>query len=138
MIFHPEKALNQPLSPPQAEVLSSGLLDSGFSCILQMPTSSGKTWLAEQAISTVLASGARAIYLTPLRALATELMTRWQSLFANAKVGVFTGDYGVAGKPYPVPFRDAQLLVMTPERLDACTRAWRAHWSWLPTKLIWS
>ena len=21
---------------------------------------------------------------------------------------------------------------MTPERLDACTRAWRAHWEWIP------
>lgn len=120
------------LSPPQAEVLAGGLLSSGFSCVLQMPTGSGKTWLAEQAIAQVLAHGKRAIYLAPLRALATELSARWSSRFAGSRVGVFTGDYGKVGKPYPVPFRDAQMLVMTPERLDACTRAWRTHWDWLP------
>jgi helicase len=97
-----------------------------------MPTGSGKTWLAEQAIASVLAQGGRAIYLTPLRALATELTLRWQHSFPDANVGVFTGDYGVAGKPFPRPLREAHLLVMTPERLDMCLRHWRTHWPWLP------
>ena len=88
--------------------------------------------MAEQAIAEALSGGARAIYVSPLRALAAELATRWQKRFAGSRVGVFTGDYGKAGRPYPVAFRDARVLVMTPERLDACTRAWRAHWSWLP------
>jgi len=120
------------LLPPQKQVVDMGLLDSGFSCVLQMPTGSGKTWLAEQAIESVLTRGARAVYLTPLRALATELMSRWQDRFTDWQVGVFTGDYGIAGRPYPIPFRRAQLMIMTPERLDACTRAWRAHWHWIP------
>jgi helicase len=120
------------LFPSQNEVISSGLLTSGFSCVLQMPTGSGKTWLAEQAIESALQSGSRAVYLTPLRALATELMARWKNLFSYSTVGIFTGDYGKTGSPYPVPFDDARLLVMTPERLDACTRNWRTHWSWLP------
>lgn len=119
-------------SPPQAEVIAGGLLSSGFSCVLQMPTGSGKTWLAEQAIAEVLAGNARAIYLAPLRALASELAARWRRRFVGSRIGVFTGDYGKVGRPYPVSFRDARLLVMTPERLDACTRAWRTHWSWLP------
>jgi helicase len=120
------------LTPPQAEVLAGGYLDSGFHCLLEMPTGAGKTWLAEQAMASVLRRGFRAVYLTPLRALAGELTRRWRGRFAPAGVGVFTGDYGGAGKPFPVPFRTALLLVMTPERLDACTRAWRAHWDWLP------
>ena len=120
------------LTPPQAEVLAGGYLDSGFHCLLEMPTGAGKTWLAEQAIASVLGRGLRAVYLTPLKALAGELTTRWRATFAPAAVGVFTGDYGRAGKPFPVPFRAARLLVMTPERLDACTRAWRAHWDWVP------
>ncbi len=45
------------LTPPQAEVLAGCLLSSGFSCVLQMPTGSGKTWLAEQAIADVLSGG---------------------------------------------------------------------------------
>ncbi len=116
----------------QEAVLSSGLLNSGFSCVLQMPTGSGKTWLAEQAIQDVLTRGSRAIYLTPLRAQAAELTGRWQRLYSNAKVGVFTGDFGIPGIPYPIPFNQANLLVMTPERLDACTRVWRSHWNWIP------
>jgi helicase len=120
------------LTESQQEVLATGLLTSGFNCVLQMPTGSGKTWLAEQAIRTTLRGGSRAVYLTPLRALATELYDKWQREFADFRVGVFTGDYEAAGKAFPVSFRDAQFLIMTPERLDACTRAWRSHWSWLP------
>jgi len=119
-------------SPSQAqqEILQGGLLTSGFNCILQMPTGSGKTWLAEQAIAHTLNQNRRAIYLTPLRALASELTTRWQKRFAPKQVGIFTGDY--ANSNYPVSYQNAQLLVMTPEKLDACTRNWRSHWSWFP------
>jgi helicase len=119
------------LNPAQREVQTRGLLDSGFACVLQMPTGAGKTWLAEQAIAAVLERGDRAIYLTPLRALANELVLRWGQLFEGFEVGVFTGEYGQRQK-YPVPFEDARLLVMTPERLDACTRHWRSHWGWFP------
>src|ERR1700742_93683 len=87
------------LSPPQAEILASGLLSSGFNCVLQMPTGSGKTWLAENAIRTTLEQGGRAVYLTPLRALAAELVEKWQQQFAPFKVGVFTGDYGINNRP---------------------------------------
>ncbi len=120
------------LLPPQAEVFDYGLLDSGFNCVLQMPTGSGKTWLAEQAIEKTLQQNLRAVYLSPLRSLATELSTRWQKKFPNYTVGIFTGDYSSTGKTYPVSFRDAQVLIMTPEKLDACTRFWRNHWAWIP------
>jgi helicase len=118
------------LNPAQQDVVDHGLLSSGFNCVLQLPTGAGKTWLAERAIEDVLRMGGRAVYLTPLRALATELLSRWQSAFSGYEVGVFTGEFG-QGREYPVPFSKAQLLIMTPERLDACTRRWRSHWSWL-------
>ena len=76
------------------------------------------------------AAGER-IYLTPLRALANELVERWSERFAGHEVGVFTGEYGQR-QAYPVPFDRARVLIMTPERLDACTRHWRSHWGWLP------
>jgi helicase len=119
------------LNPAQQAVIDRGLLTSGFSAVLQMPTGSGKTWLAEQAIAGVLEGGGRAIYLTPLRALANELVERWRDRFAGFEVGVFTGEYGQR-QAYPVPFERARLLIMTPERLDACTRNWRTHWGWFP------
>lgn len=120
------------LLPSQSAVIASGILESGFNCLLQMPTGSGKTWLAEYAIERVLTQGGRAIYLTPLRALATELYARWVMRFAGHQVGVFTGDYGSGGAAYPVSFRDAHILIMTPERLDLCLRTWSAHWTWIP------
>ena len=119
------------LTPPQQAVVDQGLLGSGFHAVLQMPTGAGKTWLAEQAIADVLQGNGRAIYLTPLRALANELVERWTQRFEGYEVGVFTGEYGHL-QAYPVPFDRARLLIMTPERLDACTRHWRTHWSWLP------
>jgi len=75
--------------------------------------------------------GQRAIYLAPLRALASELADTWRQRFPDHRVGVFTGDFG-PNAAYPVPFQDAHLLIMTPERLDLCTRSWRKHWHWLP------
>lgn len=117
------------LFPPQREVLDFGLLESGFNCVLQMPTGSGKTWLAEQAIASALDRGFRAIYLTPLRALASELETKWTARFSGHAVRSFTGEKTSAS---PDQLERTQLLIMTPERLDACTRNWRSHWEWIP------
>src|SRR5687768_4656589 len=90
----PSEAAIVKLNPAQQKVVSGGLLTSGFNCVLQMSTGAGKTWLAEQAIAAVLDGGARAIYLTPLRALANELVERWRRRFKGHEVGVFTGDFG--------------------------------------------
>ena len=53
-------------NPPQQDIMARGLLNSGFNCILQLPTGSGKTWLAEQTIGECLQKGGRVVYLTPL------------------------------------------------------------------------
>ncbi len=120
------------LNPAQRQVIDHGLLESGFSVVLQMPTGSGKTWLAKRAIGRSLEGGFRAVYLSPLRALADELAGAWKSEFPEVPVGVFTGDYGRPGRALPVSYAEARVLIMTPERLDACTRSWRTHWSWIP------
>lgn len=120
------------LTPPQQSVMEMGLLDTGFNCILQMATGSGKTWLAERAIEKTILSGFRAIYVCPTRALAAELYQRWIARLTEVPVGIFTGDFGKSGTPYPTSFSNAKLLLMTPERLDSCTRHWRTHWGWIP------
>lgn len=120
------------MTPSQEKIAKSALLDGPFGCVLHMPTGSGKTWLAEQSILRTVTQGGRAIYVTPLRALASEVAARWSASFPGVSVGVFTGDFGQRGKPFPVPFEKARVLVMTPERLDACTRTWRSHWPWIP------
>ena len=114
-------------SPAQQEIAASALLTSGFSCVLQLPTGAGKTHLAWQAIQAEVDRGGRAVFLVPLRALADQIYTRWRAERPDLRTGVYTGDH--AGG---LPMLDAQVLIMTPERLDACTRAWASHWSWLP------
>lgn len=115
----------------QAEVMNRGLLSSGFSCVLQLPTGAGKSYSAMLAMKQSVLKGHRCIYLTPLRALADELVSSWAEHFKEP-IGVFTGDYGAGKCKLPVPFQDARVLIMTPERLDACTRNWRTHWGWIP------
>jgi helicase len=114
-------------SPAQAEIAESALLISGFSCILQLPTGAGKTHLAWQAMQEEVARGGRAVFVVPLRALADQVHVRWSAERPDLKLGVYTGDH--AGG---VPMAEAQVLIMTPERLDACTRSWAHHWTWLP------
>lgn len=123
---------NTLLNPPQQFVMDAKLLETGFSCVLQLSTGTGKTWLAKKAIMRALERGCRSIYLTPLRALANEIHPTWQEQFAPYEVGIFTGDYGKDGQKIPVSFANAKVLIMTPERLDACTRNWRSHWHWIP------
>lgn len=117
-------------SPVQAEILEAGLLDSGFNCVIQLPTGAGKTWLAEQAIQSCIDRGKRALYLSPLRALAAELSDNWQEKFKHARVGALTGDSGVRSSRMSL-VRTSNVLVMTPEKFDSCTRRWRSNWEWI-------
>lgn len=100
------------------------ILSSGYPAVIQLPTGSGKTHLAFQEMLRKASSGRRSIYVVPLRAVAEELFQRWQD---QTSVGLFTGDSG-----NPVPFEEARILIMTPEKLDSLTRTWRNHWHWLP------
>lgn len=120
------------LTPPQQQIMDMGLLESGFNCVLQMSTGSGKTWLADRTIEKSLNSGLRAIYVCPTRALAAERYEHWRERHQGHQVGIFTGDFGKSGFAHPVSFSEARLLLMTPERLDSCTRNWRNHWDWIP------
>lgn len=119
------------LFPPQEQVMKNGLLDKNEHCFLNMATGSGKTFLAEMAIESVLRSGYKVIYITPLRALASEQHTKWAQRFSGYQIGVFTGETIQLSKTNN-SYSKSQLLIMTPERLDACMRNWRSHWSWFP------
>ncbi|MEZ9540313.1 DEAD/DEAH box helicase [Shewanella sp. 10N.286.51.B8] len=115
---------------PQQHSINNMLASSEGGVLLHMATGSGKTHTALEHIIKTIKSGKRAIYITPLRAQANELFKAWSKKLSAYKVGIYTGEY--QDTKLPVAFHDAQLLIMTPERLDACTRFWRNHWSWLP------
>ncbi|WMW22426.1 ATP-dependent DNA helicase [Methanolobus mangrovi] len=86
------------LYPPQAQTIEKGLLE-GNNMLAAIPTASGKTLLAELAMLKAIANGGKALYIVPLRALATEKFERFKSFSSIAikngglKVGISTGDF---------------------------------------------
>ena len=119
------------LFPPQQKVIEGGLLRQGHHLLLNMATGSGKTYLSELMIEDVIKAGYKTIYVTPLRALASQQFDNWKRRFPNYNVGVFTGDT-IQKSTTRGNYCTSQLLIMTPERLDACMRNWRSHWAWIP------
>jgi len=60
--------------------------------IVVAPTGSGKTWIAEQAITHFLAEGRRSWYTTPLKALSNQKYDAFRELFGEQNVGLLTGE----------------------------------------------
>ena len=120
-----------PPSPIDESIdVPSMLLASGFNVVLHMATGSGKTHRARAHIASTVQRGLRAIYVTPTKALAEEVFAS-TSATLTATVGIFTSDH--AGDSLPAAIAEADVLIMTPERLDLISRHWRRHWSWLPS-----
>jgi len=86
------------LYPPQAEAIKKGLL-AGNNLLAAIPTASGKTLLAELAMLISIAKGGKALYIVPLRALASEKFERFREFSSivlkdgGIKVGISTGDF---------------------------------------------
>lgn len=113
------------LWPSQMAALKGGLL-SDSSKIVKMPTSAGKTRVAELAMvhALVTITGAKCIYVAPYRALVSELEQAFLSLFGDLGYRVST----ILGTFESDDFEellttDADVLVMTPEKLDLLERA---------------
>lgn len=60
--------------------------------VVVAPTGSGKTWIAEQAISRFLERGQRCWYTTPLKALSNQKYDNFRRLFGPEQVGILTGE----------------------------------------------
>jgi helicase len=89
------------LYPPQAEAIEKGLLD-GNNILAAIPTASGKTLLAELAMLKAISGGGKALYIVPLRALASEKFDRFRTFSSvlikgpgngGLRVGISTGDF---------------------------------------------
>lgn len=90
-----------------------------------LPTGSGKTHHARVQAQATASDGLITLVIVPLRALAQEIAAGWQPHFAGP-VRAYTRD-----TTRPGPYRTAQVIVTTPERLDLITRNWRRHHAWL-------
>ena len=113
------------LWPSQLTALSGGLLDPHANKVIRMPTSAGKTRVAELAIVHTLATipESRCLYVAPYRALVGEVEGSFSTLFAD--VGYPTS--AVSGSYERDILDDAilaedRVLVLTPEKLDLVTR----------------
>jgi len=106
------------LYPPQAEAVERGVTD-GENVVAAVPTASGKTLIAELAMLSAVERGGTALYIVPLRALASEKKAefeRWAEY--GVTVGVSTGNYESDGEW--LGSRD--IVVTTSEKVDSLIR----------------
>ena len=115
------------LYPPQAAAVDAGLLD-GKNLLVASPTASGKTLIATlAAYKKVVEEGRKVVYLSPLRALASEKYSEFKNLLERfgVKCVISTGDFDSAGEA----LGRYDLLVLTNEKFDSLLR----HGiNWLP------
>ncbi|MHA1186147.1 MAG: DEAD/DEAH box helicase [Candidatus Heimdallarchaeota archaeon] len=107
------------LYPPQVEAIKRGLLD-GESIVLAIPTASGKTLVAELAmLKAILTRNGKAIYLVPLKALASEkAMDFGEFEKLGIKVIQSTGDFDT--EDYKLAKYD--IIICTNEKIDSLLR----------------
>lgn len=107
------------LYPPQAEALTSGVLE-GRNLVLAIPTASGKTLVSEVVmVSRLLREGGKAVYLVPLKALAEEKYREfkiWEAL--GLRVAATTGDYDSSDEW----LGNYDIIVATAEKFDSLLR----------------
>lgn len=113
------------LWPSQLEALRNGLLDQNDSKIVKMPTSAGKTRIAELAMAHTLIAdpNSKCIYVAPYRALVAELEEAFFNIFADLgfRVSSIVGTYE-SDDFEQLLSTDANVLVVTPEKLDLLQR----------------
>ena len=108
------------LYPPQARAIEAGITD-GASLVASVPTASGKTLVAALAMVAAVERGGTALYIVPLRALASEKREEFAAFEEyGLDVGVSTGNYEsdggwLAGK---------DVVVATSERCPLASPAW--------------
>ena len=101
------------LYPPQAEAVDAGVMD-GEDLVAAVPTASGKTMIAELAMQS---AGGRALYVVPLRALASEKRDEFAAL-PGVDVGISTGDFDDTDEA----LGSNDVVVATSEKVDSLIR----------------
>lgn len=106
------------LYPPQAEAVEAGVTE-GESVVASVPTASGKTLIAELAMLASVERGGKALYIVPLRALASEKKREFERFEAfGVSVGVSTGNY----ESDEEWLADRDVIVATSEKVDSLIR----------------
>ncbi len=110
------------LYPPQEEAIGPAL--AGENLVLAIPTASGKSLVAYLALLKSVLNGGKALYIVPLRALATE---KYEDLKPFEELGIRValsmGDYD-SDEPTLVSY---DIIIATSEKADSLLRH-RTHW----------
>lgn len=91
------------------QIEASLALEKGDGVLVAAPTGAGKTIVGEFAIHLALATGKKAFYTTPIKALSNQKYHDLVATYGPDAVGLLTGDTSING--------DAQVVVMTTEVL---------------------
>lgn len=110
------------LWPSQLEA-AKRVVDVSDDLVVALPTSAGKTRIAELCILRTLADAKRAIYVTPLRALSAQIEHSLARTFRPLGFSV-TSVYGASGVAQQdlETLQSASIVVATPEKLDFAIR----------------
>ena len=92
--------------------------------VISLPTSAGKTRIAELSILACLAQGRRAVHITPLRALSAQTERILERTFTplGVRVSSLYGSMGTSDIDEDA-LRTSDIVVATPEKLDFALRS---------------
>ena len=111
------------LRPSQSKSIEAGLLE-GKNQLVCTPTGSGKTLVAELvALSSIYNGVGKAIYIVPLKALATEKYKDFKKKYSDIKIALSIGDLDKTD-PY---LEEYDLIITVSEKLDSLLRH-RVNW----------
>ncbi len=99
--------LDFPLDDFQIRAMSA--LDEGRGVLVAAPTGAGKTVVGEFAVHLALATGRKAFYTTPIKALSNQKYADLARVHGSSSVGLLTGDSSINS--------EAPVVVMTTEVL---------------------
>ncbi len=115
--FYARQGLTQ-LYPPQEEAIRTGVLD-GVNLLAAIPTASGKTLIAELAMLTSILKGGKALYIVPLRALASEKYEHFKKFSEiGIRAGISTGEFDSRDEW----LANNDVIVATSEKVDSLIR----------------
>ncbi|MBB5640990.1 DEAD/DEAH box helicase [Cryobacterium roopkundense] len=111
------------LWPSQLEAAEQ-VFGSDDSLVVSLPTSAGKTRIAELCILKALAEGRRVAFVTPLKALSAQTERSLSKTFAPLGVSVSSlyGGIGMTSVDEDLAM-SVEILVATPEKLDFAIRS---------------
>ncbi|MCL4371848.1 DEAD/DEAH box helicase [Candidatus Marsarchaeota archaeon] len=105
-------------TPPQELAIRAGLLD-GANILVAAPTASGKTLIAEMAcVNCMIASGKKAVYVAPMRAIVSEKYSEFREAYPYIKAAISMGDLDSSDQW----LADYEMLFVSTEKLDSLIR----------------